>query len=420
MAGHSIAVVGAGIVGVCTALWLQRRGHDVLLIDRDEPGMGTSFGNACTIADYGCIPVNSPTLPRQLPRLLWSADSPLSFDPGYAIRHPAWMLGFLRNCSRKRVDDIIGALGSILSATSHGLDPLVEDTGSGFLFDRNGCLYGYATRGGFESSLASNRKREAQGVRFDILEGGEMRDLEPELKLDFYRGLLYQGARHVVNPKSLVDRFVEHFAAAGGNVRRAAVTAVEAGARLRLEGGGDLSVDRVVITAGAHSCRIRGAGLESLPLDTERGYHVQFAGRQSLLRRPVAWAEGGFYATPTSEGLRFAGTVEIAGLDRPPTPARFDYLTRHAKRMFDLEEQPAQTWIGFRPTFPDSLPVIGPSPVDPNVLFAFGHHHIGLTLAGITGRLVAELIDGAAPGVDLTPFSATRFSRQLASQPVSR
>ena len=409
MARIDAAVVGAGIVGLSTALWLQRLGYGVVLIDREEPGMGASFGNACTIAEYGCIPVNSPSLPRQLPKLLWSPHSPLRLDPGYVLSHPGWMLQFLRHCTEQRVDRTINALASLLRDVPRGLDPLVKACGADRLFAQNGCAYVYSTLQGYNAALPTHEKRAEQGFEFEVLGADDIRQLEPGISLPMQRGVLFREARHVVDPKALIDRYFEHFTTSGGTYRRIGVSHVAPGCRITLDDGNRLLADRVIIAAGAHSCRIRGAGLESLPLDTERGYHVQYTGRESLLNRPIAWAEAGFYATPTDGGLRLAGTVEIAGLDKPATPARIDYLSRCAERMFSLDEPPSQTWMGFRPTFPDALPVIGPSSGSPDILLAFGHQHIGLTLAGITGRLIAELVDGRKPAIDIEPFSAKRF-----------
>ena len=410
MAGKTAVVVGAGIVGVSVALWVQRSGHHVILLDRDEPGMGTSYGNACTFADYGCIPINSPGLFTRLPSLLWSGESPLRLDLFHALRHFRWTLDFLRHCAPSRVDRIIHALGALLSRIDDGLDPLVADSGAESLLRRSGCIYAYETRRLYEKDLQSHRRRAAQGAVFDTLDGRQLRELEPALGIDFYRALRFQGTRHVTSPKALVDRYMQHFIARGGVFRQACATAVEPGCRVILENGERIPADTVVICAGAFSRSIHGAGTRQLPLDVERGYHVQFSGLESLLGGPVGWAEGGFYATPTSEGLRCAGTVEIASLDRPPTPERVAYLARSAKRMFRLEEEPTQSWLGFRPTFPDALPVIGPSPASPDILLAFGHQHLGLTLAGVTGMLISELVDGRQPSVDIAPYAPGRFA----------
>ena len=167
--------------------------------------------------------------------------------------------------------------------------------------------------------------------------------------------------------------------------------------------------DSNCIAAGAFSAQIDGTGAQRLPLDTERGYHIQYAGRQSLLKRPVSWVAAGMYATPMEQGLRFAGTVEFAGYDQSMNPRNLDFLVRKSREMFDLPESPDQEWLGFRPTFPDALPVIGYSPHSEYILFAFGHHHLGLTLAGITGKLIAELLNQEEPSHKLKAFSSRRF-----------
>ena len=244
-----------------------------------------------------------------------------------------------------------------------------------------------------------------------MIDSNAIQQLEPGINTKFFRGLLFADAQQTVNPKTLVDRYFNFLIANGGEFINAKATGLTAaGNTVILDGGEEVIADKVVIAAGAFSGRIRNAGMEAIPLETERGYHVQFEGRQSLLTRPVCWADAGFYATPVDKGLRFAGTVEIAGLDKPANEQKINYLVARAREMFALEEQPQQTWLGFRPTLPDALPVIGHSDISPNILYAFGHQHIGLTLAGITGKLIAELLDEQSPSVNLDAFSPDRFN----------
>ena len=405
-----VVVIGAGIVGTCCALWLQERGYDVVLIDRDEPGAGTSSGNACTLADYACVPVNNPGLFRKIPYLLFSKDSPFSIDPLYALSHPGWLLKFLNHCRAHKVDNIIQSLGALLRHTQAGFDPLIEQTEAAHLFRQRGCLYVYRTKQAYESAYPYNLARRENGVQFDWLDANEIKELEPSLVAEFYSGLYYHQARHVVNPRQLVSHFFKHFLASGGEYRQVAVREVaQSGPSVILDNGDSLMADKVVIAAGAFSKQIKEAGNAFLPLDTERGYHVQYNGKQILLQRPVGWAEAGLYATPTNEGLRFAGTVEIAGLNKPAGRRNIEYLANRAKEMFALEEKPDQTWLGFRPTLPDALPVIGLSKQSPHIVYAFGHQHIGLTLAGITGKLVSEIVAEVETSVDISAFSPTRF-----------
>ena len=408
----TVAVVGAGIVGLSCALWLQIKGFSVILIDPEKPGSGTSFGNACTIADYGCIPINSPTIFKRLPSLLFSKDSPLSIDLHYAIGHLPWLMSFLSNCRAARVERIIRILGKLLKKTYQGLDPLIELSGSQHLLSQQGCLQVFKTEREWENVHADTQARKDQGVDFTELNAGEIGELEPALKLPVVKGLLFDKASHVVNPQSLTTRYFESFLARQGSYVKQRALAVEHEAdslRVILEDGETLDADRVVIAAGAFSAQIRGTGAHRLPLDTERGYHVQYADRQSLLSRPVSWAAAGLYATPMEQGLRFAGTVEIAGYGQSMNPRNLDFLVRKSREMFDLPGSPDQQWLGFRPTFPDALPVIGYSPHSEYILFAFGHHHLGLTLGGITGKLIAELLDQEEPSHRITAFSSRRF-----------
>ncbi|MCH6566375.1 MAG: FAD-binding oxidoreductase [Proteobacteria bacterium] len=408
----TVAVVGAGIVGLSCALWLQIKGFAVILIDPEKPGSGTSSGNAGTIADYGCIPVNSPKIFKQLPSLLFSKDSPLSIDLHYALTHLPWLFSFLKNCRTARVARIIRILGKLLQKTYQGLDPLIELSGSQYLLSQQGCLQVFKTEREWENAQADVQARKDQGVVFTQLDAGEIGELEPALKLPCVRGLLFDKASHVVNPQSLTTRYFDCFLAKQGRYVKQRVLLVDHkkdSLRVILEDGETLDADRVVIAAGAFSAQIDGTGAHRLPLDTERGYHVQYADRQSLLNRPVSWVAAGLYATPMDQGLRFAGTVEIAGYGQTMNPRNLDFLVRKSREMFDLPDKPDQEWLGFRPTFPDALPVIGYSPHSEYILFAFGHHHLGLTLAGITGKLIAELLNQEEPSHGIKAFSSRRF-----------
>ncbi len=408
-----VAVIGAGVVGVSCALWLQKKGFDVTLVDGNEPGSVTSYGNACTFADYGCVPVNNPSLYRRLPSLMFRRNSPLRIDPWYALTHLPWMLSFLRHCQPREVQKTVFALDSILKKTHAGLDPLVALTGTSDLITTNGCMQVYQN----DREFAKDRPRRQVWTDLDIpyyeINRDELIDLEPNLNRRFEKGILLEYTRQTRNPKTLVTRFFQHFMAAGGRLvadHARSITHTRNGIRIYLHNKNSLLANQVVISSGAFSRQIKGCGAEKLPLDTERGYHIQYAGLQELISRPVTWVESGFYVTPMNEGLRCAGTVEIAGLSPKKNQKALDYITRKSRQILDLPESPTSDWLGFRPTLPDSLPVIGPSTRSPNTWYAFGHHHLGLTLAGITGRLIAELIAGESPCIDIQPFSPSRFS----------
>lgn len=407
-----IAVIGAGIVGCSCALWLQRKGFAVTLIDPDEPGSGTSSGNAGSIAHYGCIPVNSPDLLRRLPALLTSRDSPLSLNLGHALSHPAWMLRFLANCRKHRVEHIVSELGGLLAKTYDGLDPLLEMASARDLLRQNGFIIGFQNEQEYRHALAANRARRAQGVEYSELDRGDIAELEPALKISFERGLLFESTNHVINPQALCQRYFECFMRNQGEYIPQRAISIEEDSdslQLRLDNGGNLELSRIVVAAGAFSNSIAGVSERALPLDTERGYHLQFSNHQHLLSRPVSWHSAGFYATPMEHGMRIAGTVEIAGYRKAHNRRILDYMARKAQQMLDLPAQPDSEWLGFRPTLPDSLPAIGYSSDSKRVLLAFGHQHIGLTLSGITGKLIAELANGEQPSHNIDAFNPGRF-----------
>ena len=274
-------------------------------------------------------------------------------------------------------------------------------------------MYVYRSQQEFINANPSNLARRAQGADYSELDRADIKQLEPGLKLPFERGLLFPAASHTVNPQALCQRYFECFQRNQGEyIPQRAVTIREDAdsVNIQLAGGGQLQVSRVVVAAGAFSKTIQGIAMNSLPLDTELGYHLQFCNHQHLLTRPVCWNAAGFYATPMEHGMRFAGTVEIAGYGKAHNPRNIAFLSRKAHEMLDLPPNPDQEWLGFRPTLPDALPVIGYSSGSENVLLAFGHQHIGLTLAGITGKLIAELVNGEEPSHNMDPLGPQRFS----------
>jgi D-amino-acid dehydrogenase len=410
MADVDIVVAGAGIVGTSTALWAQMRGHRVLLADPNPPGSGTSSGNACTIATYGCLPVNDPSVLTGLPRLLFGRDSPLSISYLHALKTPRWMLSFLANCSAARSRRIAADLAALLAHADAGLNPLIAEAGAEDLVVARGQLTVWSSRAAAQGAEAGLALRRALGVAWREVAPEEAQEMEPGLALPIARAVHYPEARHIRDPQELVRRMHARFSALGGQTVAAKVTATEAqGDRVRVQVGTErINAGRVVIACGAFSNRIAGAGTARLPLGTERGYHVLYAGEAQRVTRPVGWAEGGFYATPMAQGLRLAGTVEIAALDAPVNRARIAYIARRGAEMFGALPAPSSDWIGYRPTLPDSRPVIGPAPGQDRVIHAFGHQHLGLTLGGITGRIVTDLAEGRQPNIATDHFRPDR------------
>jgi len=413
-----LLVIGAGIVGVCTALWAQRRGMSVALVDGNAPGSGASYGNAATIAKYGCVPVNSPSLLFDLPRLLTSKTTPLRIDWQYAIRNLPWMLSFLRHCTPGQVRHIANSLGDFLSRTDAGLDPLVEAADAQDMFVQNDFLYAWSSEAGRNAAEASLEVRRQNGVAMTPLASGEIADLEPQLQMPFHSGLRFDGGRHLRDPQLFVTRLFESFTGGGGiflNANAQSIAHHDNHVEVTLSDATHQSAKQVVIAAGAHARSILGSGAEDLPLGVERGYHVMFDAHADRIGRPFCWSERGFYAVPLDSGLRLAGTVELASLDASPTQKRIDVLRDNGHALFGDIGEPTSTWLGFRPTMPDSLPVIGHSHRSRRILFAFGHQHLGLTLGGITGRVVADLAEGRQPNFDISAFAPERFGKHRQS-----
>lgn len=409
---YDLIVVGAGIVGMSTALWGQREGLKVLICDPNPPGSGTTYGSACTLATYACIPVNNPSIFASIPHLLTSRESPLSFNLWHGLKNTRWMLSFLNNCRAKNVRHISQSLGQFLTHADAGLNPLIAESKAEDLMVSNDCLYVWSTHSGYEDACEGNAMRKAQGVEFDELSPDEVRQLEPNLRLPIHRGLRFKGARHVTNPQELVIRMQKRFEALGGTYLAESVVRCQpddAGVTVELNDGTQIRAGHLALSAGARSHQIKGSGAEKLPLGTERGYHILYSKHGHCVSRPVGWAEAGFYATPMAHGLRIAGTVEINAIDAPPNEKCLAYLHRKSHEMFGSLGAPDDTWLGHRPTMPDSLPVIGYSPTSNRVIHAFGHQHIGLTLGGVTGKIVVDLAKGQAPQCDISNFNPHRF-----------
>jgi len=409
---YDVAIAGAGIVGMSTALWAQRRGLKAVICDANLPGSGTTFGSACTMATYACVPINSPSVITSLPSLLFSKQSPLTINYLYALKHWRWMLSFLLNCRQSRVDAIGAELGALLRQADAALDPLIADIKAEDLMVEEDCLYVWSTKKGFDGAAKGNDLRRRQGVEMEELNASDVRALEPALQMPIYRGLRFRGTRFILHPQKLVERMQRRFAELGGVTLLSSVNSVtfnDVGTTANLADGTSVNAGHFVVAAGAHSKSIDGAGLEKVPLGVERGYHVTYANHRNKLSRPVGWAEAGLYATPMELGLRFAGTVELDDLNAPPTLERGAYLRRRAAEMFGALDGDADDWLGYRPTLPDALPVIGPSTVSDRIIHAFGHQHIGLTLGGLTGRMVTDIVTGKEPTPNVSGIGSQRF-----------
>ena len=413
-----VGVIGAGMVGVCAASWLQRDGHSVFLVEAAEPGRGASFGNAGCFNGSSITPVAMPGIVSHVPHWLLDPLGPLSLRWSYLPAISPWLLRFIRAATPQKVRATARALRPLVGPALETLTPLVGAAGAEDLVHRFGHLYVYRSAESLEKDRLSWDLRRENGVEIDEFDGDELRQLEPALSRDYVRGVLVRENGHTSNPLKLVERLVEHFVRSGGELVRARARG------FRLEGGrlaaiqtdtGDLPADAAVVCAGAHSKPLAAALGDRVPLETERGYHLMIRDPEAMPRIPIADADGKFVATPMETGLRFAGTVELAGLQAPPDWRRANILLAQGRKMLpglaaSHPEEQLSVWMGHRPSLPDSLPVIGTSSATPDVIYAFGHGHVGMTSAPMTGKVVADIVAARPPAIDIAPFSPNRFS----------
>jgi D-amino-acid dehydrogenase len=413
-----VGVIGAGMVGVCAASWLQRDGHSVFLVEAAEPGRGASFGNAGCFNGSSVTPVAMPGVVWNVPRWLLDPLGPLSLRWTYLPVITPWLWRFIRTGTPDKVRETARALRPLVGPTLEMLKPLVSAAGAEDLVHRLGHLYVYRSAESLEKDRLTWDLRRENGVEMDEFDADELRQLEPALSREYVRGVLVRENGHTSNPLALVERLVEHFVHSGGEIVRAHAH------RFRLVSGrlaaietdaGDLRADAAIVCAGAFSKPLAAKLGDTVPLETERGYHLMIRDPEVMPRIPTADADGKFVATPMETGLRFAGTVELAGLEAPPDWRRSRILLEQGRKMLpglaaSHPEERISVWMGHRPSLPDSLPVIGPSHATPDVIYAFGHGHVGMTAAPMTGKIVADLVAGRPPSIDITPFSASRFS----------
>ena len=412
--GRHFTVLGAGVVGLCCALALRRDGHRVTLIDRAEPGAGTSFGNAGLIQIDSVVPVATPGILRRVPGMLLDPKGPLVLRWRYLPRIAPWLVQFVRAAQPESVERISIALASLLDLSNAAWERVVAETGADDLWRRTGELHVYRRKEAWEAARASHAIRRRRGSELQDLTVDEVRQLEPALSRDLYAGVFTPTANSIAHPFLLSQRIAARFHALGGDIVQDEVRRIERrpdGGAAALEGReGRYEVDALVIAAGAFSKPFAQACGTRVPLDTERGYHLWLPEPGVEMRRPVIAGDYKFGIVPMNGGLRLAGMVEFAGLDAPPFWQRADLLGELARDFVPgLNFDAAERWMGYRPSLPDSLPVIGAAPGVRDVYFAFGHGHLGLTMGAVTGEVIAGLASGRPPPVDLSPFRADRY-----------
>lgn len=406
-------VVGAGIIGTAIALDLQRRGRQVVLVDRDAPGRGASFGNMASIAVTEFLPASRSSVWRQIPGWMLDPEGPVRVRPSYLPKLVPWFVRFIA-ASRPSKLHALEAAGAALCARSleDTLD-LLRETGLSDQISEEGCLSLYTDEAEFKADRDHIELLERFGFPHEVLGRQAIAALEPELSDKIGLAVLFPQNRSIKDPYKLVLALAERFTASGGRVVAGDVTGFARSERIRevvLKDGRRLPADEVVICAGAYSARLARLLDEPIPLETERGYHTQIMAPGVALKHSIIWPAKAFMVTPTAGGIRVGGTVEMAGLDAPPDYRRSRITVKRAREALpNLQCQDFTEWMGHRPALPDTVPILSASARTRGVFYATGHGHLGLTYAATTARLMGDLITGAKPAVDLGPYRINRF-----------
>lgn len=406
-------VIGAGIIGTTIAHELQKRGRQVTLIDRDRPGLGASFGNMASIAVTEFMPASRPAIWKQIPGWMLDPAGPVRVRPGYMPKLLPWFLRFIA-ASRPSVLQRLEAAGAVLCQRVYDdLLPLLAETGLTQELGQQGCLSLYTGQAEFAADHDHIALLERFGFAFQRLSGAEARDLEPALSPQIGMAVLFPQNRSLRDPHRLVVALSERFAALGGEILCGDVADFRRSTRIDgviLQDGRELAADEVVIAAGAFSGRLSARLGEPIPLETERGYHTQIMQPGLALRHSIIWPARAFMVTPTAGGIRVGGTVEMAGLDAPPDYRRAKITVQRAQQALpSLQTVETSEWMGHRPAFPDTVPLLSASAKTQGVFYATGHGHLGMTYGATSARLMADLITGVRPPVDMSPYDIKRF-----------
>ncbi len=408
---YKIGVIGTGIQGVCNALFLQKKGYEVTIFDKNDPAENSaSYGNAGHFSPYASLQLNRIDILADVPAMLLSSTGPLALKWNYLPKMIPWFLKFILNCSKKKMMHTAKYMHQILDLAIPAYDELFEDIDTTGLVEKNGIMYIWTNKDLRSRELEINIRKEL-GVDQQILNKKEIHDLEPNITPFYHGGVLYQNARHARNPKKILLKLLEKFIEKGGKFLKLNIEDIRFDNEtpiLKTEIQ-EFRFDKIIIACGAFSKKLTDKLEEKIPLDTERGYHIHFKGCDNLISRPVVFSNRGFGMTPMEQGLRVVGTVEFGGLNNPLSKSRIKNLANGANFMLNGLPKHEDEWLGFRPTLPDFLPVIGLSKNYKNVYYSFGHHHLGWTLAAISGKIITKMIANENTNLDLEPYSSKRF-----------
>lgn len=410
-----IVVVGGGIVGITAALELQRRGHNVTLLDPKQPGRETSYGNSGLLSGASVSIINNPGLLRQLPKLLRNRGTKLRYSPFFVFKNLIWVLRFLSHCTHRHYLHAARALRAlqVLSLDVH--KGLIADAGADELLRPTGWLKVFRSEASFKAYDLERRALDHTGVPYTVFTGEQLSQLEPGLKHDFFAGVLLEDACSLASPGALCDAYVGLLTEAGGTVKLGAAKRLEKLPSGRwavaLADGEAEEADEIVLAAGPWSPDIAASAGYTVPMRWERGYHVHLdPGEGPAPSRAVHDVDGGYVMSPQLLGVRVTSGVELAHRDAVPNYGQIEAAAALARGAAGLGQAVEDTpWMGRRPTLVDSLPMIGKAPKHDGLWFNFGHQHTGLCMSAGSARVLSDLIDGKTPPIDVSPFRPDRF-----------
>lgn len=408
-----VLIVGAGIIGIACAARLAETGRRVTVIDRTGICEETSSGNAAALAFSDLLPLAHKGMLRNLPGWLMDPLGPLSIPPAYLPKLAPWLVRFLLAGNPRAFDHAVSAQAALMALSESQWMALMDRSGTSGFLREDGCLELYDSERSFAAARPTYDLRERYGIEFRHLSRAEMQDFQPGLSPDFAAGTFVPRWKTVAEPAEFGKAVWAHAERKGARLAAGevkAVAGIDGGAEVTLADGRRYRAGHLVIAAGAWSHRLAGQLRDRIPLETERGYNTTLPPGAFDLRLQLFFADHGFVATPLSTGVRIGGAVELGGLKRRANYKRARAMLKKAQRFLPgLKAEGGREWMGYRPSLPDSLPVIGRSSASPRILYAFGHGHLGLTQAAATGHLILELVGEQSPSIDLSPFDPRRF-----------
>lgn len=408
-----VAVLGAGIVGVSIALHLQERGRSVVLFDRRGAGEETSYGNAGLIERASIIPYAFPRELRSLVKYGLNRSTEAHYHLSFLPKIAPWLAQYWLNSSKARLQEAVRAMLPLIELCVVEHEKLMRDAGIAPMLRKTGWIKAFRSRRTMDKALRDAGALKPYGIRFDVLDGEDLRQREPHLRDVLVGGIHWLDPATVPDPGAVAKGYADLFVQRGGRFLRGdARTLRQGNGEWTLEAeSGTVTTKEVVLALGPWSDDVfRPLGYR-IPLAVKRGYHMHYkAAGNAVLNHPVLDTDAGFVLAPMTQGIRLTTGAEFAARDAPPTPVQVDRTEPLAREIFPLGERAEkEAWLGRRPCLPDMRPVIGPAPKHPGLWFAFGHNHHGFTLGPVTGRLLAEMMTGEAPCADPYWFRADRF-----------